>query len=496
MLAAACLTLVTATLARAQTTVGTPDVSGDQLIFFYDARAGRVPFLSVSNSSDSPIDVEVAYYDTSLSARLGAEVVPVAGGGNLVIDPTSTSSGAAGGVANGKAGLAIVTPVAGPASSQPIVPPSPLTGNFTLANTTLGSAFGENALARLAVDGSGQHAAAGQNVDGNAVKYQRFAPNALVVPVFFNPNTLDPADQDGNRVILAAFTDHYGAQFDVAAVSQTAQASFLAKDGVRAAAGSVSIQGVLLSNLQEIAGSSAVFTSSGKLFLQLGGVSGNVFGIFSQSVAPFASGQRLPAVNSVPSGTTPTPGGTPTPRSTSTGSTVTPTPNPGSTPTPKPTTGGATPTPKPTGGNTPTPNPTGGGSCTTVSVTVTVNYNQTDFPDVSGVQVGIGYPGATLEIPGTGNDPQVLASIDNLTSVTNGVFSAGDSDGDPNNSILNIGLLSLSTPIPPGNFARAHFSCKGGSVPAASAFSCTPSASGFTGNTVTGISCSLSVTTP
>lgn len=54
--------------------------------------------------------------------------------------------------------------------------------------------------------------------------------------------------------------------------------------------------GVLLTNLQELAGG-ATLSGSGKLFLDAdASAQGNLFGIFSQSLATFASGQRLPAV--------------------------------------------------------------------------------------------------------------------------------------------------------------------------------------------------------
>src|SRR5262249_13638047 len=111
---------------RAQSTVSTPDPIGDQLIFFFDARSGRVPFLNVSNPASTSVVVEVAFYGNGLAARLGATTLTLPGFGSKVIDPTSSDFG---GVGTGNAGLAIVTPIKSTSNSQPVVPPLPLVGN-------------------------------------------------------------------------------------------------------------------------------------------------------------------------------------------------------------------------------------------------------------------------------------------------------------------------------------------------------------------------------
>ena len=325
----ACLSIGTVfpMVANAQLTVTTPDVVGDQLIFFYDARSGRTPFLSFSNPASSGINVDVAFYDAGLDSRISELSCSLDAASNLLIDPTASTPPATctvvagAGAASGNAGLAVITPVAGSGSTQAVVPPAPLTGNFTLANLTLGSAFGENAFGRLAVNGDGSKAAAGQNVDGSTVRYQRFTPAVLMVPVYFNPNTLGAPENDGNRVILAEFNDQYGARFDVTPLSDSPMAVFFTNGGQQLTSQAVSVTGVLLSNLQEVSGG-VTFNSSGKAFFTVSPGGGNAFGIFSQSQGTFASGQRMPAVDAVPSGnpTTPTPSATSTPVPTSTGS--------------------------------------------------------------------------------------------------------------------------------------------------------------------------------
>lgn len=178
---------------------------------------------------------------------------------------------------------------------------------------------------------------------------------------------------------------------------------------------------------------------------------------------------------------TPTPAPTPDPA-------PTPAQSPGGSPTP----GGTTPTPG--GGATPTPQPTSGGSaCTQADVTIAVNYNTGDFPDVSGITVGLKYP-ATLSIPGFGSEDSVKQRVTNLTGLSGGLFSVGDQDGD---SLLNVGLISIGTTIPSGGFARVRFDCaSGASVPAAGAFTCTVDASTSDGNAVTPNQCVITVSAP
>jgi cell division septation protein DedD len=187
-----------------------------------------------------------------------------------------------------------------------------------------------------------------------------------------------------------------------------------------------------------------------------------------------------------------------------------PSPTPVATPTPAPSTspagsptptasGGATPTPA---GGTPTPNATpttaGGDPCTSpLSVTVAVDYDAVDNPNVSGITVGLSYPTA-VSIPGIQSEPSVVERVTNLTGVQGALFQVGDVDTNQDNTDdrVNIGVISLSSTVPPGSFARVRFDCsQGASIPPASAFPCTVDASTFEGNPVTA-QCVVTVGTP
>ncbi len=323
--------------------------SGDQLLFFYDGRSGRVPFFSIGNPSPSTaITVEVVFYSQSLQNRLGVETISIAAAGHAVVDPNQ----AAGGAAIGNAGLAVVTAVRA-GTSEPVVPPEPIVGTFTLANVPLRSAFGENPIGRLAVSSGGARGAAGTTIDGSAIAFQRITPSMLIVPVFFNPTQLGPVENDGNRVVLVAFGDEYGSRFDVRPRGDTVGASIFDSGGDLVSSKNVGVSGVHVTNVQALASPTSL-SASGKILLDVDAGSGSVFGLFSQSLGAFGAGQRLPSID-VGELPTPTPDATATrpPSATATPvSTKTPTPTATKTPTPSP-----APTASPSPAPTPSPVP-------------------------------------------------------------------------------------------------------------------------------------------
>lgn len=424
--------------AGAQSTITVPDVRGDQLLFVYDARPSRTSFLLISNPGDAPVTVELALYPATLASRLGATTITLAAAGHVVVDPGSV----AGGTAAGSAGLAVVTPIVAGGNATPVVPPVPLTGSFTLANTALASAFGENAFGRLAVTASGARAAAGSTVDGGGVKYQGIAPAVLTIPVYFSPPTLGPVENDGNRVVLAAFADRYDGGFALVAADAAIDAAFFDGGGVRVAERSSTISGVLLSDLQSVAGPDSTLSSSGKAFFAIDAPGASVLGVFSQSLGTFASGHRMAPAPAVPDGTT-----------------------------------------APAG-------------CAHVDVTATVGWNAGAFPQVSGTAVRIDYTPSLASLPGTGAGDEVRARVTNLTGIGDGLLEAADRPrpGSTSDDQASVALVSLGQPIAPGPFARIRFDCvAGAAAPGAGDFACAAEAAAFDGSPVSPASCTLSV---
>ena len=310
--------LLLAVPVQAQTSVSLPSSSGDQLLFFFDARTNRVPFLTVANPGETEVAVEVALYPQDLGELLGLVVLTIAPQGNVIVNPAQE----AGGVADGLAGLAVVTPVL---DGVPIIPPQPIVGSYTLANTALQAGFGGNSMGRRGVLANGAFAPPGAEVDGNRVRYQRLAPRVLMVPTYYNPTTLDPPEDDGNRVILVSFVDDYRPQFDeqqgyrpqfrLLPHSVSSRVSLVDASGAVLVSREYEISAIELTNLQELAGDRTL-DSSGKVFVDVPRLAfGNLFGIFSQSLAAFGAGARMPALDRAPPAPTPIPTPTPTPAS-------------------------------------------------------------------------------------------------------------------------------------------------------------------------------------
>jgi hypothetical protein len=318
---------------------------------FYDARASRVPFISIANPAGEAVVVRADFYNSDLTVIIASQTITLEGGANVVLDPTTLN----GGVVNGNVGLAVITPTRSETDLQPVVPPAPLMGNWTLANLDLASAFGENVFGRFAMRQSGERASAGSTVDGNSIRYQRIDPPVVVIPAHYNPQDLGAVEFDGNRVVLAVFRERYDAGFQLVPHFERLHASFVDRFGVLVAERSVEVYGLLTSDLVSLAG--VQLRSSGKVFFERldRDSGGNTFGVFSQSLGTFGAGGRMIAVGEVPDfPSAPAPTGTPTPEPTNS-----PTPRPTPTPTPVLTPRStATPTPVPP---TPTPMPTAPG---------------------------------------------------------------------------------------------------------------------------------------
>ncbi len=284
--------------ARAQATIATPGTSGDQLLFFYDATAGRTPFLVVSNLSPSALTLDVAWYPQDVGRRLATQRLTVAVGGNVVLDPSQVEG------VGGNAGLTVVTPIVEGTEARPVVPAplndtlasaasGPLAGGFTLADLSTGSAFGQNPLARIAVTADGRRAAPGSIVDGTTVRYQRIAPDVLAIPFYFNPSTAGFS----NRALLGAFEDRYAADiFSIGPASVDLGYGLIDAAGVDVATGSLTVTGVLFTDVQTLADATPL-TSSGKVVFGATAPlpdNANLLGLMSQSLGTFAVGQGLP----------------------------------------------------------------------------------------------------------------------------------------------------------------------------------------------------------
>lgn len=203
-----------------------PATRGDQLIFFFDTRAGYTTFLNLRSTGASALPVQILFYPSTLGAPFVHDVtIPVgpgeAGdpgvGGTLTVDVGALK-------ASGlplDAGVAFVTAIN--TTGAPIVT-RVLTGSFTVANLQTGSAWGSVAAARSAVAVAAtdperpctQRVDAperGVVIDGTQVLLPPIQPAAADLAVYYDPDSLAPAPLGGNQIVFVTFEDVVGTPY-------------------------------------------------------------------------------------------------------------------------------------------------------------------------------------------------------------------------------------------------------------------------------------------
>ena len=140
---------------------------------------------------------------------------------------------------------------------------------------------------------------------------------------------------------------------------------------------------------------------------------------------------------------------------------------------------------------TPTPGP----QCESLKVTVALVYDAQAVPDLAGLVVDLNYPGASVEIPGSGSDDSV---IERVTDVSGAAGFSSIEDLDTNSDGIDDQLHNVyaaAANIPPGNFEEVLFDCvAGASAPPSGAFSCSVSDTADSqANPVEGVACAVTV---
>lgn len=142
-----------------------------------------------------------------------------------------------------------------------------------------------------------------------SVQFQRFAPDVLTVPFYFNPTTLSDPATDGNRILLAAFTDTYdntgfrippttpGFSFDYV-MEGSARTTLVNTFSDVGRTDPIAVNGVLFTNVQTLAGSVPLTTQGKVAFIASTSPipnDANIFGLVSQAVGPFESARSCRA---------------------------------------------------------------------------------------------------------------------------------------------------------------------------------------------------------
>ncbi len=242
-----------------------PNVRGDQVIFYYDARDGFTTFINIRNEAATELKVELDFYGptfttpftetVTLPATNGTNGAPGIGG-LLVIDVGALrTSGLA-----ATPGVAFATVVN--ATGQPVVSRG-LSGNFTVANMATGSA--------------------------------PIQPTNADLSVYYDPATLPPAAVGGNQLIFVSFVDVPGTTFTVAAAPTHWTFTPVRNTGEGIASGFFNVSGLTVSDLVSVAGPGANGSSGSILFnadpnpAQL-----TRLVYFNETIGTFSTGYLLP----------------------------------------------------------------------------------------------------------------------------------------------------------------------------------------------------------
>ena len=470
---------------------------GTTLVMPFDATTGRTSFLLVSNlagtsgSGVAQVTTHWSFWSESCEHLVNVPICLTLND-TIVVDPTNISPTNAANEPvgpsadlSGSRGFVTVTAYKtdGTCADASLngfqLVDDALVGTMTLADAAIGKAFAIDALA-LGVDETGSFVE---------------LPDLLLSPDgnqgFLSLQTFNPQTIEESIVILIALKENSGrlaGEVGPIGSNVSANVSFFDNIETRTSLPDTSIPCTLFSSAVpsdtgSLVPGTVTLDSSG--FVQLtniqvgstpvGDADGNdgndtwLYGFHGQSVSMYAAASSgkyevlgdivIPTPTPTPAPTS-QPTATPTPAPTSSGAPPPPTPTAVTSPTPTPL---PTTTAAPTATATATPTPTPAGvACAQADVTVAVTFNQTDFADVSGMTVGLGYP-QSLSIPGFGNQPTVLERVTNLTGVQGGLFSVGDDDSQ---NLLNIGLISLSSSIPVGQLRAGPLRLRDGLDPA------------------------------
>lgn len=268
-----------------------PDGTGDQLIFFFDARELFTTFLNIHNMGDDDLTVSVLFYDGALTSPPAEELIGLAPGGSRTLDVGELREA---GTLTAEAGIAFATAVDD--DGAPIVTRS-LAGTATVANLLTSSAWGSAGAARSAVAQSGtglSTPALGTVIDGTTVKLRTIRPERLTLAVFYDPATLQPAADGGNQLIFLSFDDVPGDAFAAAPASVTWTLAAGKGDGTAIDADPFTTSGVEVSHLEAMLGPDVRGAAGSLLFVAGPSGASNRLVYFTESLGTFGTGHLLP----------------------------------------------------------------------------------------------------------------------------------------------------------------------------------------------------------
>jgi hypothetical protein len=283
-----------------------PDGKGDQVIFYYDARPNFTTFINLHNDGFSDLTVRILFYGPTFSSPFVRTITLDSGATNIIdVGALTTATPTA---LPAQFGVAIATAINDAGKS---IVTRALSGNFTVANLQVHSAWGAAGAARSAVFAPlalteaivmPSIPALGDVIDVTSVLLPPVQPTSAHLAVYYNPETLAPAGLGGNQLVFIAFedvlSDTYAAQVAVTDWSVDVTRS----DGsVIGPVASFLASGVTVSDVVSVVGAGANGASGSiSFFASTNPASINRFIFFTETLGTFATGYLLPPIASEP----------------------------------------------------------------------------------------------------------------------------------------------------------------------------------------------------
>lgn len=277
-----------------------PDGQGDQLVYYYDGRAGFTSFLAVRHAAPQSVPaltIRVTFYSGGFSLPFTRDLELEPGELRILDVDALRNDGLP-----AQPGLAIATAI-NPAAA-PIVTRA-LTGNFTVANLATGSGWGAAAAARSAVNTGvasltagatpGTLPATGTVIDGTEVALRPIQPRELDLAAYYAPDDLAPPADGGNQLIFLSFADVPGVPYAAQPASTSWNLVARRNDGSLLADTSYGVSGVVVTDLASVLGPAVNATGGSIRFAAaqtLEPVSRLVF--FAEALGTIGTGYMLP----------------------------------------------------------------------------------------------------------------------------------------------------------------------------------------------------------
>lgn len=279
-----------------------PDGKGDQVIFYYDARPNFTTFINLHNDGFSDLTVQILFYGPTFSSPF-VRTITLASGGTTIIDVGALTT-ATPTALQAQLGVAIATAINGAGKS---IVTRALSGNFTVANLQVHSAWGASGAARSAIFGPLALTEAiimpsipdlGTVIDATGVLLTPVQPTSAHLAAYYNPETLEPAGLGGNQLVFIAFEDVLSETYAARSADTDWSIDALRGDGsVIGPVGPFHASGVTVSDVVSVVGAGANGASGSiSFFASTSSESISRFIFFTETLGTFATGYLLPPV--------------------------------------------------------------------------------------------------------------------------------------------------------------------------------------------------------